>query len=214
MLAMLRSSVSSRNEESKGLPKALVLLQVTDTGMYFIVAMVVYAYGGDDVPSPALGAAGTTLGKVAWGLAIPTIIIAGVIYGHVASKYIYVRLFRGTKHMSKRTPLAVGSWLAITLTLWVIAWIIAESIPNFNDLLALISSLFAAWFTYGVSGIFWIFLNHGQYFKNWKKMCLTVANMILIGMGLGICGMGLYASGYAIKNDTSGNSWSCKSNAE
>lgn len=207
-------SFISEMKNPKDFPKALVLLQVTDTGMYFIVAMVVYAYGGDDVPSPALGAAGTTLGKVAWGLAIPTIIIAGVIYGHVASKYIYVRLFRGTKHMSKRTPLAVGSWLAITLTLWVIAWIIAESIPNFNDLLALISSLFAAWFTYGVSGIFWVFLNRGQYFKNWKKICLTVANMILIGMGLGICGMGLYASGYAIKNDTSGNSWTCKSNAE
>ena len=66
------------------------------------------------------------------------IAVAGVIYGHVASKYIYVRLFRGTRHMSKRTVLAVGSWLGITLVLWVVAWIIAESIPNFNDLLSLV----------------------------------------------------------------------------
>lgn len=53
--------------------------------------------------------------------------------------------------MSKRTWLAVGSWVGITLTLWVIAWVIAESIPVFNDLLSLISSLFASWFTYGLS---------------------------------------------------------------
>jgi hypothetical protein len=58
-------------------PKALALLQVTDTAMYFLVAMVVYAYGGDQVDSPALGPAGTLIGKVAWGLAITPIIVAG-----------------------------------------------------------------------------------------------------------------------------------------
>lgn len=176
--------------------------------------MVVYAYGGDQVDSPALGSAGTVVGKVAWGLAIPTIIIAGVIYGHVASKYIYVRLFRGTKPMSKKTWLSVGSWLAITSTLWVIAWIIAESIPNFNDLLALISSLFASWFTYGISGIFWLFLNHGQYTRNWRKMSLTIVNVLLLCMGAGICGMGLYASGKTIHDESGGSSLTCKSNSQ
>ena len=33
---------------------------------------------------------------------------------------------------------AVGSWVAIALGVWVIAWVIAESIPVFNDLLSLI----------------------------------------------------------------------------
>lgn len=207
-------SFISEMKNPRDFTKALVLLQVTDTSMYFLVAVVIYAYGGDKVDSPALGSAGTTIGKIAWGLAIPTIIVAGVIYGHVASKYIYVRLFRGTKHMSQRTLLAVGSWAGITLTLWVIAWIIAESIPNFNDLLALISSLFAAWFTYGISGIFWLFLNFGQYTKNWRKICLTIVNTLLFAMGAGICGMGLYASGYAIHSDASGSSWTCKSNGQ
>ena len=48
--------------------------------------------------------------------------------------------------MSKRTFLSVGSWIAIALTGWIIAWIIAESIPVFNDLLSLISALFASWY--------------------------------------------------------------------
>lgn len=138
-------SFISEMKKPEDFTKSLILLQVTDTLMYFIVAMVCYAYAGPDVKSPALGSAQGVVMKVAWGMAIPTIIIAGVIYGHVAAKYIYVRMFRGTKHMSKRTWLSVGSWAGITLILWVIAWIIAESIPVFNDLLALISSLFAAW---------------------------------------------------------------------
>lgn len=66
------------------------------------------------------------------------IVIAGVINGHVACKYIYVRVFRGTDHMQKRSLLSLGSWVAIALVLWVIAWIIAEAIPVFNNLLSLI----------------------------------------------------------------------------
>ena len=66
--------------------------------------------------------------------------IAGVINGHVAAKYIYVRVFRGTNHMQTRSFRAVGSWVAISLVLWIIAWIIAEAIPVFNNLLSLIVS--------------------------------------------------------------------------
>ncbi|KAK5945318.1 hypothetical protein PMZ80_002522 [Knufia obscura] len=207
-------SFISEMQNPKDFPKALVALQITDTTIYFITAMVCYAYAGQDVLSPALGSAGGVVGKIAWGLAIPTIVIAGVIYGHVASKYVYVRIFRGTKHMRKRTWLAVGSWMGITLVLWVVAFIIAESIPNFNDLLALISSLFASWFTYGISGVFWLFINWGGYGRDWRKMCLTVVNVGLVVMGGTICGVGLYASGTAISSERGGGSWTCESNAQ
>ena len=83
-------------------PKALYLLQGIDTSMYLIVAIVTYRYAGSDVASPALGSTSPLLQKVAYGIAIPTIVVAGVINGHVAAKYIYVRLFRGTDRMSKR----------------------------------------------------------------------------------------------------------------
>jgi len=53
-------------------------------------------------------------------------------------KYIYVRMFRGTDRMHKRSLLSIGAWVAIGLVLWVLAWIIAEAIPVFNDLLSLI----------------------------------------------------------------------------
>jgi hypothetical protein len=61
--------------------------------------------------------------------------------GHVACKYIYVRIFRGSDEMHSRSFLSVGSWVAICLGVWVVAWVVAESIPVFNDLLSLIVSL-------------------------------------------------------------------------
>lgn len=69
------------------------------------------------------------------------IVIAGVINGHVAAKYVYVRMFRGTNRMHERTLLSIGTWIGITLVLWVIAWIISEAIPVFNTLLSLIVSV-------------------------------------------------------------------------
>lgn len=199
----------SEMETPTDYPKTLYMLQITDTSMYVIAAVVIYIYGGKSVDSPALSSTKPITAKLAYGIAIPTIVIAGVINGHVAAKYIYVRLFRGTDHMKKRTFFSIGSWVVITLVLWVIAWIISEAIPVFNNLLSLITSLFASWFTYGLSGIFWLFLNRGQYGASWKKMILTVVNLVIVGIGACLCGMGLWVSGKAIHDDSSGASFSC-----
>lgn len=151
--------------------------------MYLIVAIVTYRYAGADVKSPALGSTSPMVQKVAYGIAIPTILVAGVINGHVAAKYVYVRLFRGTDRMSKKSWGSFGIWVLIVVILWTMAWIIAEAIPVFNDLLGLISALFASWFTYGLSGVFWLYMNQGLYFSSKRKMALTVVNSIIFLMG-------------------------------
>lgn len=197
-------------------PKAVFLLQGVDISMYLIVAIVTYRYAGSDVASPALGSTSPLLRKIAYGIAIPTIVIAGVINGHVASKYVYVRLFRGTDRMSKKSWSSFGLWAVIVLVLWTIAWIIAEAIPVFNDLLSLISALFASWFTYGLSGVFWLYLNYGQYRSSKRKMFLTGVNVGCFCLGAIICGLGLYSSGTAINKDatSSNGSFSCADNSK
>ena len=50
-------------------PKALYLLQAVDTGMYILVAVVIYRYAGQTVASPALGSTNAILQKVAYGVA-------------------------------------------------------------------------------------------------------------------------------------------------
>ncbi len=74
-------------------PKALYALQIADTTLYLIVGIVVYSYTGEYAVSPALGNTGHVLRKVAYGIAFPTIIIAGVINGHVCAKLIFVRMY-------------------------------------------------------------------------------------------------------------------------
>ncbi|KAL4784715.1 transmembrane amino acid transporter protein-domain-containing protein [Aspergillus varians] len=200
-------------KDPRDFPKGLCLLQGIDISLYLIAAVVIYRFGGADVDSPALSSAGPIVSKVAYGIALPTILIAGVIYGHIASKYLYLRIFNGTDRVHKRDFIAVGSWIGIALTLWVIAWVIASAIPVFKNLLSLITALFASWFTYGLCGIFWLFMNKGLWFSNWKKICLTFLNFLAIAVGCVLCGMGLWVSGKALHDNPSSESFSCANNA-
>ena len=228
-------SFISEMKEPEAYMKSLYLLQGCDVSMYLLVGVVIYRYAGVDVASPALGSTSGILPKLAYGIAIPTIVIAGVINGHVAAKFVYVRLFRGTDKMSKDTWGAFFRWALIVFVLWTAAWIMAEAIPVFNDLLGLASALFASWFTYGVSGVFWLYMNHGRYRESKKKMALTAVNVCIfliglivvswpyprstqgvIGADVGQCVLGLYASGTAIRDDSKSRngSFSCVDNSK
>lgn len=148
-------------KDPRDFPKALSLLQCIDISIYLVAAVVIYCYAGADVASPALGSASPLIAKITYGIALPTvclpwkkgartstepltcaqIIIAGVINAHIACKSIYTRVFAGTDRMHKRDMMAVGSWIGIALSLWVVAWIIAEAIPVFSNLLSLMVCL-------------------------------------------------------------------------
>ncbi|RJE24931.1 hypothetical protein PHISCL_02763 [Aspergillus sclerotialis] len=196
-------------EKPEDFPKAVVMLQGFEVALYVTASVVIYYYVGNGVASPAFGSAGPVLKKVAYGIAIPTIVGAGVVNGHVGLKYIYVRIFRHTDKMHKRDWVGLGSWLAIGLGCWIIAWIISEAIPTFNDLLSLISSLFASWFSFGLGGIYWLHLNWGKYFSSPSKFILAIINALIAGIGATICGLGLYVSGKAIHDHAGGSAFTC-----
>lgn len=67
-------------EDPRDFPKSLAMLQVTDTTMYIVTAMVIYRYAGPDVASPALSSAGPLMSKVAYGLAIPTVSVSPHVF--------------------------------------------------------------------------------------------------------------------------------------
>lgn len=196
-------------------PKSLCMQQGFEIILYTVSAAVIYRYAGAGVKSPALGSTGPILRKVAYGIAIPTIVISGVVLGHVAIKNVYVRVFRGTNVMHTRSFRGISAWIGITLAFWILSWIIAEAIPVFSDLLSLVSALFVSWFSFGLPGIFWLFLFYGDYLKSWKKVLLTGLNLLLVVIGVTICACGLWVSGLAIHEDSAhaGKSFSCASNA-
>ncbi|KAI0748424.1 transmembrane amino acid transporter protein-domain-containing protein [Daedaleopsis nitida] len=180
-------------------PKALYMLQIADTTLYLIIGIVVYAYTGDSTVSPALGNTGMTLRKVAYGIALPTIIIAGVINGHVCAKLVFVRIFRRkgrvSRHMTTHSWTGWLSWIGICTAIWTLAFIIAEVIPFFNDLLGVISSIFASWFTYGISGIFWFHLTpRSHMWTTWRQKLKTLFWAGIVAIGGFIMVAGLYAS--------------------
>lgn len=123
-------------------------------------------------------------------------------------------MFARTKYLHSRGLVATGTWIGLGIGLWTVAWIIAESIPNFSDLLSIISALFASWFSYGLPGFLWFYINQGRWFANWKKICLSVINFILIILGFVICGAGLYSSGKELHESSGGSVWSCADNSE
>ncbi|KAI1498606.1 aromatic and neutral aliphatic amino acid permease [Biscogniauxia marginata] len=207
-------SIISEFKEPVEWPKALAMLQICDTTIYLVASVVIYIYVGPDVPAPALTAAGSLkVRKAIWGIAIPMIVIAGVIYGHVAAKYIFVRAFAGTKHIAKRTKLGTAGWIGITIVVWVIALVIAESIPVFSSLLGLVCALFASWFSYGLPGILWLCMHRGKWFKDRKMIAKFGANVVLVLTGLTLCVLGLWSSAEAIHTETATSAWTCKSNA-
>ncbi|GLA87621.1 hypothetical protein AtubIFM56815_002047 [Aspergillus tubingensis] len=200
-------------KDPKDFPKSLCMLQGFEIVFYTVASAVIYRYAGQNVTSPALGSAGIVVRKVAYGIAIPTIVIAGVVLGHVAIKNVYVRLFRGTDVMHKRSALGVGAWIGLAAGYWIIAWVIAEAIPVFSDLVSLVSALFASWFSFGLPGVFWLYMYWGNYFTSVRKTLLTLANLALFGIGATICVCGLWVSGLSISSDSSGSSFSCANNA-
>lgn len=130
--------------------KSLILLQTTAITLYVLVAVVIYCYVGPDVKSPALSSANPLIRKIAYGVAIPTIIIAGVLNAHVASTAVYRWAWkkRGSPMVYKeRSPRAWVSWIVIVITVWTLAWLIAEAIPTFKYLLGLVSALFSGWYS-------------------------------------------------------------------
>jgi len=126
-------------QEPRDFKKSLFLMQAFMTPFYIVTAILIYYYCGPNVPSPAITAAAPMVSKVAYGIAAPTIVIAGVINGHVAVKSLYLRLCSGLMH--EKSLRSIGAWVAICAACWLVAWFIAEVIPTFHQLLALVVSV-------------------------------------------------------------------------
>lgn len=141
---------ASELRNPKDFTKSLIMLQTVAVSAYATVAFVIYYYGGPNVPAPALSAASDTVRKVAYGVAMPTIIIAGVVNGSVGAKQIYLRIWQWKKQpnvVQEKSKRAYISWVGIVVTLWLAAWLIAESIPSFEYVLALVAALLSGWYS-------------------------------------------------------------------
>lgn len=181
--------------------KALTIVIAAEFIVFSLAGAIVYVYvGGYYITSPAFGSLTTTYMKIAFSFAIPTIIFLGVLYSAVSSKFIFYNIFKGTPHISSNTVTGWAAWIAIVGGTWVAAFIIAEVIPFFSDLLSLMSSLFDAWFGFIFWGVAYIQLRQQEFGEGWYRR-LSVWGYFMLGLnvfwivcGIVVLGPGTYSS--------------------
>lgn len=124
--------------------KSLFSSQALLVSCYIAFGAVIYMYCGQYVASPSLASAGGTIEKVAFSIAIPGFIMTSTLWVHLAAKFLLVRILRNSDHLQTRSLIHWAVWLASTVGISSISFIIAGAVPFFSYLIGLIGSLCCA----------------------------------------------------------------------
>ncbi|KAK0524054.1 hypothetical protein OC835_006050 [Tilletia horrida] len=215
----LYPSMIAELKDPRDFGKALYVVTAVEFLLFSVVGITVYALTGQNAGAPAVVTLKPVFKKIAFSFVFPTTVIIGVLYASVVSKYIFARIFVGSRHYNNHTAVGWSAWTAIVVVTWIIGWIIGEGIPFFGDLLSLMSALFDGWF----GCIFWAVayaeINHGQLWvgQGLNRKVQTVLNVIIFAAGIFIFGPGLYTSVQAIIDSYSlgyiKSPFTCASNA-
>ncbi|KAG5937298.1 hypothetical protein E4U59_004467 [Claviceps monticola] len=174
--------------------KSIWALGLIEIFIYTITGAVVYAFVGVDVKSPSLLSAGHTLSKIAFGVALPVIFISGSINTTVIARYIHGRIYKDSVTRFINTPKGWATWLAVITTITVAAFIIAEVIPIFSDLLSISSSLFISGFTFYLPAWMWFkLLRKGKWYAK-ENLVNSIMNAFCFVIGIVVLVCGTYAS--------------------
>lgn len=122
---------------------------------------------------------------VSYGVALLGLIVSATLYLHVilipspnysiytrvsqiitqvAAKYTFVRILSNSRHLQANTVIHWTTWFASTIILGAISFILAEAIPIFNYLIALVGSVCFAPLAMILPGWLWLY-DHGHYRK-------------------------------------------------
>jgi len=156
-----------------------------------------YYYIGPTVLSPAFSSLPLIWAKITYGIAIPNFLIAGCLYSHTAAKLLFIRFFRGSRHLHQHTILGWGTWTILIVIMNGAAFVLAVGVPIFSYLVSLAASLFASWYTYGIAGAFWLYdtyHDHGGMRGLRSRPIGTMVNVATFVAGAFICVAGTYVS--------------------
>ena len=188
-------------KEPKDFPKALWAVTIAEIILFSLVGAVVYAYTGTQYnTAPAFYSLSEKYNKISFSFMIPTLIFLGVLYASVSARFIFFRIFEGTRHKGNHTVVGWASWAGILAILWVAAFIIAEVIPFFSDLLSLMSSLFDSFFGYIFWGTAYMRMRYADYGPGWiqrrglRGIWGFALNVFIILVGLYMLTAGTYVS--------------------
>lgn len=226
-------SFISQMKRPKDFKKALYVVTLLELITFALAGSIIYVYVGNAyMTAPAFGSLINNYKKISFSFALPTVLFLGSLYGNVSSQFLFQKIFpHNSPHRNEHTVVGWGTWAGLNLGLWVLAFIIAEVIPFFSDLLALMSSLFDCWFGFVFWGVAYFKLKRLNYRRQgepnvsmgeiFKRATLVgkaeyVINLALVGIGFYILGPGLYSTVQSIiwsyQSGLYGSAFSCASN--
>ncbi|KAJ5814503.1 hypothetical protein N7474_006280 [Penicillium riverlandense] len=174
--------------------KSIWALGLTEMVIYTVTGATIYAFVGPSVQSPALLSAGMTLSRVAFGVALPVIFISGSINTVVFGRMVHGRIFKNSTIRFINTKMGWITWLAVITGGTIIAFVIAEVIPFFSDLLSISSALFISGFTFYFPSLMWFMLIRKGSWTSPHNLLLAAANGLILAIGLVTLGAGTYSS--------------------
>jgi len=162
--------------------------------IYTLTGSLIYLFVGQSVQSPALLSAGPLISRIVFGIALPVIFISGSINTTVVSRYIHGKVFANSSTRYVNSPKGWATWLGLVFTVTILAWIIAEAIPIFSDILSISSSLFVSGLSYYIPPVLWfVLLKKGHWYEK-HNLKAAMCNLVVFSIGIIILGCGTYAS--------------------
>lgn len=181
--------------------KSVAAVTVAEIILFTIVGALIYVFVGNQyMTSPAFASLGNDIYmKVSFSFMVPTLIFLGVLYASVSARFIFFRMFEGTRHKANHTVIGWASWAGILLFLWIVAWIISEVIPFFTNLLSIMSAVFGSYFGFILWGVAWIRMRQADHPDLTKKKSIRhwvelIFNIFIILIGLFFLVPGTYVS--------------------
>lgn len=192
--AVCQFSFMDEMHTPKDFAKSIWTLGIIEIFIYTLTGALIYAFVGQSVESPALLSAGPVLSRVAFGIALPVIFISGSINTTVVSRYIHGRYYKDSVVRFINTKKGWITWLGLITLVTIIAWVIAEAIPFFSDLLSISSCLFVSGFTFYFPAWMWFKLvKEGKWYER-ENLLLAVVNASVFAIGIIVLVCGTYAS--------------------
>jgi hypothetical protein len=142
-----------------------------------------------------------------------------LIVEKLPAKFFFIRLLRGTKHLTSNTFIHWGTWLGCTLSVTLVAYIIASAIPVFDGLVSLVGALLGTLISFQPMGCMWLYDNWSsgkdKLSVRWVFGVAWSLFVILSGTFLTIAGT--YGAAVSISNsyrhEGGSSAWSCSDNS-
>lgn len=150
-------SISAEMRNPKMFTRSLIWGQAFIVLTCLAISTIVYAKVGQYLASPALGSAGPLIKKISYGIALPGLLVTAVLYSHIAAKYWFVRILRGTRHLQSNTVKHWTVWVGSMAITVVFGFVIVGVVPFFGDFLSLVGALVNPVFTNVLPGFMLLF---------------------------------------------------------